>query len=340
MVKLKIDNKPVEVAKGTTLLKAAASVGIDIPVLCFFDQCKATGSCMVCGVRNIKDGRMLPSCAARCEDGMDIDASSEEVKNFRRGVLELLLNEHRGDCQAPCQAACPEGLDISALLYLVKNDHMSEAAKLLYQSIPDPASVCPDCRAGCEKACRRGRHDRPVSIRRIIADICEACPPDGSVAKSVLENKRYKHRFGMVSEDDMKIFLADSDPQSKDKLSAGQEAARCLRCDCRAADNCKLRQLAAEYDASQRKFGTSHISFQRVYYGDIGYESGKCVKCGNCVVIGEKVNPGRGPVLCDRGAGLHVAAPFGIEPERLFDDIVEQCIKACPTGALFMKDQQ
>ena len=47
MVKLKIDNKTVEVAKGTTLREAAVSVGIDIPVLCFFDQCKATGSCMV-----------------------------------------------------------------------------------------------------------------------------------------------------------------------------------------------------------------------------------------------------------------------------------------------------
>lgn len=339
MVKLKIDNKPVEVAKGTTLRDAAASAGIDIPVLCFFDQCKATGSCMVCGVRNIKDGRMLPSCAARCEEGMEIDASSDTVRDFRRGVIELLLNEHCGDCQAPCQSVCPEGLDISSMLYLVKKGRMAEASRLLHSSIADPALVCPECRGGCEKACRRGRYDRPVAIRRIIRELCENHPVNDIENRDTVNTEQYNHRFGAVTDDDMKIFLADSCPESGDDLDLETEASRCFRCDCRAADDCKLRQLATEYKASQRKFGASHISFKRVYYGIIGYEAGKCIKCGNCVAIGEKFNPGRGPVLYDRGAGLHISAPFGVDADKLFEGIGEQCIKACPTGALFDKDQ-
>lgn len=339
MVKLKIDGKPVEVAKGTTLRDAAVSVGIDIPVLCFFDQCKATGSCMVCGVRSIRDGRMLPSCAARCEEEMEIDASSETVRAFRRGVIELLLNEHRGDCQAPCQAVCPEGLDISSMLYLVKKGRMAEAARVLYNTVTDPASLCHDCRGGCEKACRRGRYDRPVAIRRIIRELCENYPVNDIEHKETVGSERYNHRFGAVTDDDLKLFMADSNPDSVDYLEVGPEAARCFRCDCRDADDCRLRQLATEYKASQRRFGASHVGFKRVYYGIIGYESGKCVKCGNCVAIGDKINPGRGPVLCDRGAGLHIAAPFGVEPDKVFEGIGEQCVKACPTGALFFKDQ-
>ncbi len=339
MVKLKIDNKTVEVAKGTTLREAAVSVGIDIPVLCFFDQCKATGSCMVCGVRSTKDGRMLPACAARCEEGMEIDASSDAVRDFRRGVIELLLNEHRGDCQAPCQAVCPEGLDISTMLHLIKKGRMAEASGLLHRAISGPASFCPECRGGCEKACRRGRYDRPVEIRRIIRELCENYPVNNIEHKDAVNAEQYNHRFGAVSDENMQVFLADSNSESSDGLDLESEAARCFRCDCRAADDCKLRQLATEYSASQRKFGVSHIEFKRVYYGAIGYESGKCVKCGNCVAIGEKINPGRGPALCDRGAGIHISAPFGVETDKLFEGIGEQCIKACPTGALFDKDQ-
>jgi predicted molibdopterin-dependent oxidoreductase YjgC len=357
MIKLTIDDKVVEVAPGATILAAAKSVGIAIPTLCYLESCGATGSCMVCAVQNSENSRMLPACAARCEAGMKISTSSPAVIAFRRGVIELLLNEHRGDCLAPCQLACPHGLDISTMLHLLVQNRRQAAAELLFRTIPDPQQTCPDCRGGCELACRRGRHDKPIAIRQIIADLSTQnvgadlraanlpnvgadlraanLPNVGAdlrAAKCNSTYKTYNHHFGLVTKEDMAIFL-----EGKNRNDDTGEAARCLRCDCRAVNDCQLRQLASEYDAKQQRFGKSSVKFDRIYYGEVGYEVGKCVKCGNCIAVGERLKPGQGPVFSDRGARLTVSAPFGVDKNELFKGITDECIKVCPTGALFRK---
>ena len=355
MIKLTIDDKTIEVAPGATILVAAKSADIKIPTLCYLESCGATGSCMVCAVQNLENNKMIPACAARCEADMVIATSTPEVIEFRRGVIELLLNEHRGDCLAPCQLACPHGLDISTMLQLIVQDKREAAAELLFQAIPNPQQTCPDCRGGCELACRRGRHDKPIAIREIIADLStqnvEAqhlnvgadlraanLPNVGAdlrAAKCSSTYKTYNHHFGLVTKEDMAIFL-----EGKNANDNTNEAARCLRCDCRAATNCQLRQLATEYDAKQQRFGKSSTEFKRTYFGEIGYEVGKCLKCGNCIAVGERLKPGSGPVFSDRGQALTVTAPFGIDKADLFKDIADDCIKVCPTGALFKQEDQ
>lgn len=329
MIKITIDNKEIEVEQGTTILAAALNSAIHIPTLCYLESCGASASCMVCAVQNLRDGRMIPSCAARCEDGMKIAASSPEVIAFRRGVIELLLNEHRGDCQAPCQLACPQGIDISTILHLLVQGKREAAAALL----PDSEDICSDCGARCELACRRGRYDKAIAIGEIIADLASAKKSKTQVAESGTDS--YNHRFGMVLEEDMKIFI-----ESKNNADSIGEAARCLRCDCRSADNCQLRHLASEYDARQKYFGKSSIKFKRVYYGPVGYEVGKCIKCGNCIAIGEQIKPGLGPVFSERGEALTVSAPFGVNKDELFNAIADECLKVCPTGALFLREDQ
>jgi predicted molibdopterin-dependent oxidoreductase YjgC len=366
MIKLTIDNQEIEITPGATILVAAKSAGITIPTLCYLEACGATGSCMVCGVKNLADGKMIPACAARCEAGMKIVTSSPEVIAFRRGVIELLLNEHRGDCLAPCQLACPQGLDISSMLHLIVQGKNETAAELLLQAIPDPQKTCTDCRARCELACRRGRHDTPIAIRQIIMDLVSIKPETATplgpqaprlqstpgtagappafisssaspafISSSVSPASNYNHRFGLVTETDMEIFIETKN--SDDSIS---EAARCLRCDCRSTNDCQLRQLAAEYDAKQQRFGKSSIKFKRIYFGEVGYEVGKCVKCGNCIAVGESLKPGFGPVFSDRGEALTVAAPFGVEKDNLFKGIASECLKVCPTGALFLQEDQ
>jgi predicted molibdopterin-dependent oxidoreductase YjgC len=333
MLKVTIDNVEIEVAPGTSVLTAAGDAGIAIPTLCYLELCGASGSCMVCAVRNLADNRMIPSCVVKCVDGMRIDASGLEVKQFRRKVIELLLNEHRGDCAAPCQQACPEGLDISTMLHLIVQGKREEAASLLFHYIPDPRTTCPDCRGGCEMACRRGLYEEPVAIREIIADLCEVEPIDYPV--TLEPEDAYMHRFGLATETEMKIFI-----EKKYAVDELGEAARCLRCDCRSRSNCKLRDLASEHEAKQKHFGASSVSFDRQFYGEIGYEVGKCVKCGNCITIGNRLKPGRGPVFSDRGATIRVTAPFGVDENTIFEDIAEECLQACPTGALFRKEDQ
>ena len=109
MIKLTIDNKPVEVAEGTTILKAARQAGIHIPTLCYFELEgmnfeNKPGGCRVCVVEVAKDfnGRprrnLAPACATECVEGMEVLTHSQRVINARRTVVELILSDHPTDC--------------------------------------------------------------------------------------------------------------------------------------------------------------------------------------------------------------------------------------------------
>ena len=102
-ITLKIDNREISVPKGTTILEAARELGIDIPTLCYMnlkDLCikNAPASCRICVVE--VDGRknLAPSCATRCENGMNVHTNTIRVLNARKTVLELMLSDHPSDC--------------------------------------------------------------------------------------------------------------------------------------------------------------------------------------------------------------------------------------------------
>ena len=109
MIRLTIDNRAVEVAEGTTILKAARQAGIHIPTLCYFELAgmnfeNKPGGCRVCVVEVVKDfnGRprrnLAPACATECVDGMEVLTHSQRVINARRTVVELILSDHPTDC--------------------------------------------------------------------------------------------------------------------------------------------------------------------------------------------------------------------------------------------------
>lgn len=109
MIKLTIDNKQIEVAEGTTILKAARQAGIHIPTLCYFELEgmnfeNKPGGCRVCVVEVVKDfnGRprrnLAPACATDCVEGMEVLTHSQRVINARRTVVELILSDHPTDC--------------------------------------------------------------------------------------------------------------------------------------------------------------------------------------------------------------------------------------------------
>ncbi|MFB6320679.1 NADH-dependent [FeFe] hydrogenase, group A6 [Saccharicrinis sp. FJH54] len=103
IVSLTIDKHKVVVEKGTTILEAARSVGIDIPTLCHMKlddmgiENKPAG-CRICVVE--VDGRrnLAPSCATDVAEGMIVRTNSMRVLNARRTVMELLLSDHPADC--------------------------------------------------------------------------------------------------------------------------------------------------------------------------------------------------------------------------------------------------
>jgi len=98
MVNLKINNIPVSVEEGTSILDAAKRLNFKIPTLCNHPDLSVAGNCRVCVVE-VKGARLLAaSCATPVSEGMEVMTNSEKVRIARKHVVELLLSEHNADC--------------------------------------------------------------------------------------------------------------------------------------------------------------------------------------------------------------------------------------------------
>ncbi len=130
MVKLKINNTGFEVPEGLTILEVARDAGFVIPTLCHRDGLSHYTSCMVCMVKNRKTNSFIPSCSALVQDGMDIDISGDDVMLLRRKSIELLLSEHRAECEAPCRVVCPAGYNIPLINRYISGGDLESAISL------------------------------------------------------------------------------------------------------------------------------------------------------------------------------------------------------------------
>jgi len=98
MIKAKINNMPVEVKEGTTILEAAKQAQIKIPTLCKHPDLPAGAGCGLCIVRIKGTPKMLRACSTPLEEGMDISTHDPEIVAVRRTVLELIISNHPSDC--------------------------------------------------------------------------------------------------------------------------------------------------------------------------------------------------------------------------------------------------
>jgi len=164
MIKLVIDNKDISVEKGTSVLNAAKQFDIDIPSMCYKEGYSNHPSCMVCMVKDAKTDKLFPSCAIEVTEGMEVITNDEEVKQSRKEALELLLSDHVGDCEAPCVPSCPANMNIPLMNRLIAEGKFDESLRVVKEDISLPLILGYICPAPCEKACRRGQIDDPVSI--------------------------------------------------------------------------------------------------------------------------------------------------------------------------------
>jgi len=174
MTKLTIDGQPVEVSQGTTLLEAASKLGIEIPMMCFLEGCEPSTSCMVCVVKVHGRHALVPACATVAEEGMVVEASSQEIIEARKTALELLLSDHVGDCMGPCQLTCPAHMDIPLMIRQIASGQLAEAIETVKKDIALPAVLGRICPGPCENACRRSKADHTISIcllKRHVADV-------------------------------------------------------------------------------------------------------------------------------------------------------------------------
>ena len=114
MVNLKINDIPVTVPEGTTVLEAARSAGFKIPSLCFLKDINEIGSCRICVVE-VKGARsLMASCVYPVSEGMEVYTNTPKVRHSRQLSLELILSNHRMDCLTCARNAHCELRDLAA----------------------------------------------------------------------------------------------------------------------------------------------------------------------------------------------------------------------------------
>ncbi|SHE47718.1 NAD(P)-dependent iron-only hydrogenase catalytic subunit [Mariniphaga anaerophila] len=159
-IQLTIDNKPVVVKKGITILDAASSVGIHIPTLCHMklDDLNIEnrpGGCRICVVEVEGRRNLAPACCTEVADGMVINSHSIRVINARQTVLELILSDHPADCLICAKSGKCELQDMAHHLGIREIHYKGEQST--YREDTSPAIIrdvdkCIMCRR-CEMMC-------------------------------------------------------------------------------------------------------------------------------------------------------------------------------------------
>ena len=162
--------------------------------------------------------------------------------------------------------------------------------------------------------------------------------------------KMFNSRFGKLLEPEFVEYLKESHPGSRIHPGKGDtggfsldetkaEASRCMHCDCRDIDACKLRIYSGHYEADQKRFSRETRKPVRkiMVSKTVIYEPSKCIKCGICVRLAEQEKEKFGFTFVGRGFEVEIGIPFGEHNSEDLKKLAEKAAKACPTGALSIK---
>ncbi|MFB6317505.1 FAD-dependent oxidoreductase [Saccharicrinis sp. FJH54] len=163
------------------------------------------------------------------------------------------------------------------------------------------------------------------------------------------EPKRFNSRFGKLREMEFDEYLKESLPGNRIEPESGVrsgftlqemkvEAARCMHCDCRKPDTCKLRIYADEFDIKQKvDSDRRHLTKKNVQHDYVVFETGKCIKCGICVRMTAKYQEKFGFTFIGRGFDVEIGIPFNKTLHEGLMNVALEVAEACPTGAIARK---
>ncbi len=213
-VTLEIDGRRITVPEGTSLMRAAALAGRQVPKLCATDTLKSFGSCRLCLVE-IEGRRGYPaSCTTLVAEGLVVRTESPKLEDLRRNVVELYLSDHSEQC-AGCAAGsgCDLGdvardLGVTASRYAIGGaTHgrlATDASNPYFQFDPASCIVCSRCVRACDEVqgtlaltiqgrgfaskVAASQNESFLDSECVSCGACvEACPTGALVEKSVLE---------------------------------------------------------------------------------------------------------------------------------------------------------
>ncbi len=219
-VSLEIDGFKVTVPEGTSILRAAATAGIQIPKLCATDSLDPFGSCRLCLVQ-VEGARGLPaSCTTPVGEGMKVCTQNDRLAAVRKGVMELYISDHPLDCltcsaNGNCELQDMAGaVGLREVRYGYEGENHLKAEKDVsnpyFQFDPSKCIVCSRCVRACEEVQGTfaltidGRgFDSKVSPSQnesfmdsecVSCGACvQACPTATLIEKSVIEMGQPEH---------------------------------------------------------------------------------------------------------------------------------------------------
>ena len=166
------------------------------------------------------------------------------------------------------------------------------------------------------------------------------------------EPERFNSRFGKLLDTEYVEYLKESyshsriEPVGTKKTGftdeeVMKEAARCLHCDCRKLDNCKLRNYSELYDANQKHFAYDERKTiqKHIQHDLVIYEPAKCIKCGICVRLTGKYKEKLGLAFIGRGFDVEIGVPFNEDIKHGLAETAVMVAEACPTGAISLKNK-
>jgi len=159
--------------------------------------------------------------------------------------------------------------------------------------------------------------------------------------------KPFNVKIGRLEPDELAQFVALSARSPRQDPAGGftpeearRQAARCLHCDCRKLETCKLRKYAAQYGAEPNRYRTQRRKLLLdARHAEVIYEPGKCIDCGLCIKIAEAAGEPLGLALIGRGFDVRVGVPLNGSLADALSKAAAECVEACPTAALSWKSQ-
>jgi len=97
-VTITVDGKQITAPAGTLLIEACKAVGIEVPSFCYYPGLSLQAACRMCLVRIEKMPKLQTACTVPITDGMVVTTDSDEVRQARKSMIELLLGNHPLDC--------------------------------------------------------------------------------------------------------------------------------------------------------------------------------------------------------------------------------------------------
>ena len=193
MIELTLNGERIEAEESTTILQVAAAHGIWIPTLCYHEGLPPYGACRMCVVEVTQRGRtrLESACTRPVEAGMAVRTDTEEIREYRRLIAELLL------------ARCPH------------SERIQELARELgvtatrFEPLDEDCVLCGLCVRACQDAIgvsaisfmNRGMERKVTTPFSINSDVCVGCGacaqvcPTGAITVEDVGDKRYLRYF-------------------------------------------------------------------------------------------------------------------------------------------------